>query len=189
MTASATQHAVQLPAIYTCPMHPQVSEASPGSCPICNMALVPAGTSASMLRPLAIGTLAFLAMLGIYFGVLTLVSGWDFTVSEFAKFWYYVLPLALGFSIQMGLYVYLRQRLAHHHTGGKMVVASGATSTGAMLACCTHYLTNVLPIIGAAGLVTFAAQYQVELFWLGLAFNAAGIAFIGSRILQAGRHA
>jgi Cu+-exporting ATPase len=154
------------------------------------MALVePEAAGTNMLKPLAIGTLAFLAMLGVYFGVLTLVSGWDFTVSEFAKFWYYILPLALGFGIQMGLYVYLRRRLAHHHTGGKMVVASGTTSTAAMLACCTHYLTNVLPIIGAAGLVTLAAQYQVELFWLGLAFNAAGIAFIGSRILQAGRHA
>jgi Cu+-exporting ATPase len=188
MTVSATQYAAQAPTIYTCPMHPQVREAVPGSCPICNMALVPAGAGASMLKPLAVGTLAFLTMLAIYFGVLTLVSGWDFTVSEFAKFWYYVLPLALGFGIQLGLYVYLRQRLASHHAGG-MVVASGATSTGAMLACCTHYLTNVLPIIGAAGLVTLAAQYQVELFWVGLAFNAAGIAFVGSRIIQAGRPA
>ena len=110
-----------------------------------------ASASASTLRPLADGTLAILAMLAVYFGVLTLVSGWDFTVSEFSRFWYYVVALALGFGIQMGLYIDLRQRLAHHHTGGKMVVASGATSTGAMLACCTHYLANILPVIGAAG--------------------------------------
>lgn len=188
MTASATQHAVQPPAIYTCPMHPQVRQAAHGSCSICGMALVEAeAAGASMLKPFAIGMLASLAMLGIYFGVLTLVSGWDFTVYEFSKFWYYVLPLALGFGIQMGLYVYLRQRLAHHHTGGKMVVASGATSTGAMLACCTHYLANILPVIGAAGAVTLVAQYQVELFWVGLAFNLAGIIFIGSRIVSAGR--
>jgi Cu+-exporting ATPase len=151
------------------------------------MALELAGAGASMLRPLAVGTLASLAMLGVYFGVLTLVSGWDFTVSQFAQFWYYVLPLALGFGIQMGLYVYLRLRLEHHHTGGKMVVASGATSTGAMLACCTHYLANILPVIGAAGVVTLAAQYQVELFWVALAFNLGGIIFIGSRIISAGR--
>ncbi|MBI4367693.1 MAG: hypothetical protein HY543_12860 [Deltaproteobacteria bacterium] len=141
----------------------------------------------STFGPLAIGTIATLAMLGIYFSVLTLVSGWDFTVSQFSEFWYYVLPLALGFGIQMGLYVYLRRRLAHHHTGGKMIVASGATSTGAMLACCTHYLANILPVIGAAGAITLVAQYQVELFWIGLAFNLAGIVFIGSRIFSAGR--
>jgi Cu+-exporting ATPase len=149
--------------------------------------LRPSAPITSTLRPLAIGALATLAMLGIYFGVLILVSGWDFTVSEFSKFWYYVVPLTLGFGTQMGLYVYLRQRLAHHHTGGKIVVASGATSTGAMLACCTHYLANILPVIGAAGAVTLVAQYQVELFWVGLAFNLAGIIFIGSRIISAGR--
>jgi Cu+-exporting ATPase len=187
MTASATQYTVPHLAIYTCPMHPQIRQEAPGSCSICGMALVePETAGASTLKPLAIGTLATLAMLGIYFGVLTLVSGWDFTVSQFGQFWYYVLPLALGFGIQMGLYVYLRLRLAHHHTGGKMVVASGATSTGAMLACCTHYLANILPVIGAAGAVTLVAQYQVELFWVGLAFNLAGIIFIGSRIFSAG---
>jgi P-type Cu+ transporter len=169
-------------------MHPQIRQAAAGSCSICGMALVQSGTAcASALKPLAIGTLATLAMLGVYFGVLTLLSGWDFTVSQFAQFWYYVLPLALGFGIQMGLYVYLRQRLAHHHGGGKMVVASGATSAGAMLACCTHYLANILPVIGAAGAITLVAQYQIELFWVGLAFNLAGIIFIGSRIVSAGR--
>jgi Cu+-exporting ATPase len=151
------------------------------------MALEPEAAGASMLRPLAVGTLASFAMLGIYFSVLTLLSGWDFTVSQFAQFWYYVLPLAFGFGIQIGLYVYLRQRLAHHHAGGKMVVASGATSTGAMLACCAHYLGNVLPVIGAAGAITMIAQYQVELFWVGLAFNLGGIIFIGSKIVSAGR--
>ena len=175
-------------------MHPQIRQTVPGSCSICGMALEsdaagatplrPSASVASTLRPLAVGTLA---MLAIYFGVLTLVSGWDFTVSEFSKYWYYVVALALGFGIQLGLYVDLRQRLAQHHTGGKMVVASGATSTGAMLACCTHYLANILPVIGAAGAVTLVAQYQVELFWVGLAFNLTGIIFIGSRIISAGR--
>jgi len=32
--------------IYTCPMHPQIRQASPGSCPICGMALEPAGVTA-----------------------------------------------------------------------------------------------------------------------------------------------
>ncbi len=187
MTASATQYAVGPPEIYTCPMHPTIRQAVFGSCPICGMALEPAGSGTSMVRPLAVAALASLAMLGIYFGVLTLVSGWDFTVSQFAQFRYYVLSLALGFGVQMGLYVHLRQRLAYHHTGGKIVVASGATSTGAMLACCSHYLTNILPVIGAAGVVTMIAQYQVELFWVGLAFNLGGIIIIGSRIVSAGK--
>ncbi len=195
MAASATQRATPQLAAYACPMHPQIRQAAPGTCSICGMALetedadaLPAQVAGtSTLKPLAVGMLAFAAMLGVYFGVLTLVSGWDFTVSEFSRFWYYVIPLALGFGIQIGLYVYLRQQLAHHHAGGKMVVASGATSTGAMLACCTHYVANILPVIGAAGAVALVAQYQTELFWVGLAFNLAGIVFIGSRVVSAGR--
>ncbi len=128
--------------------------------------------------------MASLAMLVVYFVVLSLISGWDFTVSEFQRFWYYIIPLAAGFGVQIGLYLYLKQQLAHHHAGS-VVIASGTTSTAAMMSCCAHYLVNVLPVIGAAGMVTLAAQYQVELFWLGLAFNAAGIAFIGSRVLRA----
>ena len=34
-------------------------------------------------------------------------------------------------------------------------------------------------------LVTFTTQYQVEFFWVGIAFNFAGIAFIGSRLWKA----
>jgi len=197
MTDNATQPKLRQAATYVCPMHPQIRQASPGSCSICGMALEsdtagatmlrPSASMASTLRPLAVGALAMLAMLAIYFSVLTLVSGWDFTVSEFSKYWYYVVALALGFGIQLGLYIDLRQRLARHHSGGKILVASGATSTGAMLACCTHYLVNILPILGAAGAVTLVAQYQVELFWVGLAFNLAGIIFISSRIISSVR--
>lgn len=189
MTAvSAAEKAVHSSTIYACPMHPQIRQAVPGSCSICGMALEPGSASVSTLRPLAVGTLALLAMLGVYFGVLTLVSGWDFTISQFGQFWYYVLPLALGFGIQMGLYVYLRQVLSHHHAAGKMVAASGTTSTAAMISCCAHYLANVLPIVGAAGAVTLIAQYQVELFWIGLAFNAGGIIYISSKAFRATRH-
>src|SRR5207247_2123726 len=144
VAVSVTQRTTPPLAIYACPMHPQIRQAVPGSCSICGMALVEPGAVSTRVRgPLAVGALAFVAMLVIYFGVLTLISGWDFTVSEFGRFWYYVLPLAFGFGIQMGLYVYLRQQLVYHHTGGKMVVASGTTSTAAMLACCTHYLTGI----------------------------------------------
>jgi Cu+-exporting ATPase len=137
------------------------------------------------VSPLVAGILASLAMLAIYFAALGVASGLEFAVSQFEQYSYYVLALVAGFGVQIGLYVALRQLVARHHSRG-MVVASGATSTGAMLACCTHYLANVAPVLGAAGLVTLAAQYQVQLFWVGLAFNFAGIAFIANRVRSAG---
>ncbi len=37
----ARQEPAKPGAIYTCPMHPEVRQAGPGSCPICGMALEP----------------------------------------------------------------------------------------------------------------------------------------------------
>ena len=128
------------------------------------------------------GAFAVAALLGAYFGVLTLVSGSDFALSQFAEFWPYVVTLAVGFGAQVGLYLHLRALTAHRHQAHCAVAVSGTTSTVAMLACCTHYLANVLPLLGAAGLVTLAAEYQVQLFWIGLAFNAAGLAYVGWQV-------
>ncbi|HEY5574434.1 MAG TPA: hypothetical protein VIK64_15545, partial [Anaerolineales bacterium] len=92
--------------------------------------------------------------------------------------------LALGFGIQIGLYTYLRRAIHRGDASGKVLAVSGTTSTAAMISCCTHYLTNILPFIGIAGFVTVVAQYQIELFWFGLASNAAGIAYIGSKVVR-----
>lgn len=136
-------------------------------------------------RPAAFGFIAFCLLLAVYFGALTLVSGWAFTVSQFVDFWYYILLLAAGFGLQVALFVRLRD-IVHLSKHSKAVVAaSGTTSTAAMISCCAHYLANVAPVLGATGLVTFAAQFQVELFWVGLLFNAAGIAYVGNKVFKA----
>ena len=138
-------------------------------------------------RPLVSGTVASAAMLAVYFGALTLVSGWAFTLSQFARFWYYVLPLAVGFGVQVGFFVHLRDLVGRSKPSGTLVAASGTTSTAAMVSCCAHYLVNVAPVLGATGLVAFAAQFQVELFWAGLLFNAAGIAYVVNKVLDASK--
>lgn len=140
---------------------------------------------ATAARPASFGMLAFGLLLAAYFGVLTLVSGWKFTVSQFSEFWYYIVPLGAGFGLQVALYTRLRHLLHQSRGSGAVMAASGTTSTAAMISCCAHYLVNVAPVLGATGLVAFAAQYQVEFFWVGIAFNAAGIAFIGHRLWKA----
>ena len=124
------------------------------------------------------GVSAALVLLGLYVGVLTALSGWNFTISQFNEFWPFMVALASGFGLQVGLFLRLRQLTAIHHHANHVVAASGTTSTVAMLACCTHYLANVLPVLGAVGLVSMVAQYQVQLLWIGLIFNAAGLAYI-----------
>jgi P-type Cu+ transporter len=138
-------------------------------------------------RPAMFGMMATVALLVFYFGILSLVSGWDFAISQFAAFWYFVLPLAIGFGLQVALYVCLRQ-ITTHDQCGKVVATSGTTSTAAMISCCAHYLTNILPVIGTAGIISMIAQYQIEFFWVGLAFNAAGLAYIASKVIAARAH-
>lgn len=140
-----------------------------------------------LLKPVLFGVAAFLFMLTVYFGSVGLISGFDFTLEQFARFGYFIVALALGFGIQIGLYTYLKNLVGQHGASKKMVAVSGTTSTAAMVSCCAHYLVNILPILGVTGFVTVVAQYQVELFWFGLAFNAAGILYIALKIINATR--
>ncbi len=121
------------------------------------------------------GILAALILLAVYFAVTTFVSGWSFALNQFSQFWYYLVTLAVGFGIQVGLYSYLK-------TSGRVLAVSGATSTAAMVSCCAHYLVNFLPILGAVGIITVISQYQIQLFWVGLMFNFAGIAYMAYEI-------
>ena len=143
--------------------------------------------SVAIARSSVPGVLAFGALLAVYFAALTLVSGWRFTVSQFSEFWYYILPLAGGFGIQVALYLRLREVVNRSKDTGSVVAASGTTSTAAMISCCAHYLANVAPVLGATGLVAFVAQFQVELFWVGLLFNAGGIAYVANQLIKASR--
>lgn len=139
----------------------------------------------TFIRPLQFGAGALVLLLAIYFGVVSLISGVEFALEQFSTFWYFIVPLALGFGIQVGLYTYLKNLVGQHGASGKVVAVSGTTSTAAMVSCCAHYLTNILPILGVTGFLTVVAEYQVELFWLGLVFNVAGILYVASKVIKA----
>lgn len=132
------------------------------------------------------GILAAAVLLTAYFTILSLISGLAFAVSQFSRFWYFIVTLAVGFGIQVGLYTYLKSIIQKMSPG--VVAATGATSTAAMVSCCAHYLVNVLPILGAAGVITFISQYQAELYWVGLIFNLAGIIYMTDKVVKAGQH-
>lgn len=142
----------------------------------------------NIAKSILYGVLASAILLGIYFAVLTLVSGWNYALGQFGTYWYFITSLAIGFGIQIGLYQYLKA-LVHGGQGmGKVVGVSGTTSTAAMISCCAHYLVNLVPILGITGLATFVAQYQIKIFWVGLAFNIFGIAFISNKIIKFKKH-
>ena len=53
------------------------------------------------------GLTAAFILIVVYFIIVSLVSGWDFAQGQFAKFWYFIITLAVGFGAQVGLYTYL----------------------------------------------------------------------------------
>src|SRR3989344_7359509 len=130
------------------------------------------------------GALASATLLGVYFSILTLVSGWSFAQGQFASYWYFIVSLAVGFGIQITLYQYIK-KLVHGGQGMRKIVGvSGTTSPAAMISCCAHYLVNILPVLGVSAFASFVGAYQVELFWIGILSNLVGIGYMTSRIIK-----
>lgn len=140
--------------------------------------------SNNIVKPIFNGIVASAILLGFYFAVLSLISGWSFAQNQFSVFWYFILSLAIGFGIQIGLFTRLRGLIKEKHGGSKVLGVTGTTSTAAMISCCAHYLVNLLPILGTVGIVAFIAQYQIELFWVGILFNFGGIVYMVNTIIK-----
>ncbi|MBI5729380.1 MAG: hypothetical protein HY983_04060 [Candidatus Magasanikbacteria bacterium] len=137
----------------------------------------------TLTKPILYGLAASLTLLAFYFSILTLVSGWIFAQKQFGNYWYYIVSLAVGFGIQIGLYAYLKNAL-RQRGAGKVLAVSGGTGATAMISCCAHYLVNIAPALGAAGVLSLIAGYQIQLFWIGLAFNLGGIIFIAHKLFK-----
>ena len=135
-------------------------------------------------RAIFFGLLGTLILFSIYLTVLTLVSGWQFTLRQFSAYWYFILSLSFGFGIQIGLYAYLKTAIKTNNQSSKVVAVSGTTSTIAMISCCSHYLVNLLPIIGITGFIALLSQYQIQLFWVGIAANLIGTVYIGRKVVR-----
>lgn len=131
------------------------------------------------VRSVIWGIVAAGFLLAVYFGILTLANSADHAVQELLRLWYWMVPLVLGFSVQIGLFAYARR--ATRQDGGvhsRGVVASGGASTVSMVACCAHHLTDVLPIIGLAGAATVLATYQGLFLLLGVLSNVVGLVYV-----------
>ena len=131
------------------------------------------------LMPLAAFVLGSAFIASFYIGILTWAQGWDYASSQLARDRWYVIPIIVGFGIQAALYTILRFRLFIPITStghaGSMMGASGGTSATAMVACCIHHVTDVLPILGLSAAASFLTRYQRPFMLVGLAMNLVGI--------------
>lgn len=126
------------------------------------------------------GLIAGAALLLFYFTVLTLSESFAHAVQQTLDFAGWVLALAAGFGIQVGLYRHLRLSLAQRRevVGNKSVAASGGVSAVSMVACCAHHLVDVLPILGLSAAALFLSKYQTAFMALGVASNLVGVSIM-----------
>lgn len=131
------------------------------------------------LRAVAWGVAAGVSLLAVYFGILTATNSVDHAVDELRRLWYWMLPLVLGFSFQVGLFAYARGATrGAHGVHARGVVASGGTSTLSMVACCAHHVADILPVLGLAGAATVLAMYQGLFLLLGVLSNVVGLVYV-----------
>lgn len=134
-------------------------------------------------RPFIFGAAAALGILGFYLGLITLTSDWYNAKAQFGDYRWWLLSLAAGLGLQVGLFVHLRAFIARTHIKGatSSVAASGGMSTLSMALCCSHYVAAFLPTVGLPFLSTAVAglaAYQVQFFMAGVVSNILGIIFM-----------
>ena len=124
-----------------------------------------------------IGLIASLSLLAIYFIILSVASSFFHALEQFSQVWYWILLLTAGFGLQVGLYFFIRTsfRLKQMASPTAVVATSGGISAGSMVACCLHYLVNVLPLIGLAAATVFLTKYQLLFIVIGIFSNLIGI--------------
>ncbi len=135
-------------------------------------------TKAPLRRPMVFGFLASSVLMAFYMGVVGLAQGFEHASELLLQDWYFVLPIVVGFGVQVGLFVYLRRASRHHQGVGSATAVAGVgtgTSSVSMVACCAHHLTDVLPLIGVSGAALFLNDYRQPLMLLGIAINLVGI--------------
>ena len=148
------------------------------------------------LWPVGAGFAGAIFLTTLYFGIVSWAESPQHAASLFWEERGIVIPLILGFGVQMGLYTTLKKRLfipeglsalAGMSPSGALTGAGGATSTAAMVACCAHHATDVLPILGLTAAATFLAEYQTLFMLVGLGTTLVGIAIMLIILLRA-RH-
>ncbi len=132
-----------------------------------------------ILISILFGILAGAALLALYFLVMAFgASSWEYTFSEIWRLRYWIGALVLGFGIQIGLYIYLKQCDQQDNSLTGSAAGSTSASSLAMVACCAHHLVDILPLIGFSVAATFLSKYQEWFLALAIVFNLAGIAWM-----------
>ena len=117
------------------------------------------------------GILAGLGLLIFYLTIVSIFQGIEFAFLNLRSLWWLVFPLAIGFGTQIGLYSSIKHTAAL--TG--QVAGTGGVSAGSMVACCSHFLFNIIPLVGFSAIAIVLMKYQPWFLSVGILSNIIGI--------------
>lgn len=128
-------------------------------------------------KPILWGTIAGIALLAVYFLILTFANSFGHAFQQFSEMWYWIALLVVGFSLQVGLYAYIRSiaKIKVDMGATTSVATAGGISTTSMVACCAHHITDVFPILGVSAAAVFLNQFQTLFIIIGVLSNLIGI--------------
>ena len=124
------------------------------------------------------GVSVIVAVVFVNWVVLSLLGFPLMAMNIIGQYWYLLVLLIGGLGLQVGLFVYYRSLNA---IGCGTVAVSGGISSVSMILCCSHYLLNLLPFLGALVGVSFFAvlsKYTFHFLILGVVSNVVGIGVI-----------
>ena len=149
--------------------------------------------SRRFILPVAAGLAGALLLTGLYFAIVSLAESPSHARQLFWEDRAIVLPIILGFGVQVALYTVLKKRLfvpvAHTGPSGALTGAGGGMSAAAMVACCAHHMTDVLPLVGLTAAATLLAEYRIPFMLIGLGTTITGIVVMSVILLRERRKA
>lgn len=127
------------------------------------------------IKAIAYGILAIIAVLMVNWIVLALLDYPIMALDIFNKYYILFILLFGGFGLQVGLFTYFNNLNA---ISCSTTFTSGGISAISMILCCSHYLLNLLPFLGAligASSLFALAKYTPYFLGLGVISNVIGI--------------
>ena len=124
------------------------------------------------------GILAILTVVAINFLVLYSLNFPLMALNIIKRYFWLLILLIGGFGLQVGLFTYFKGLNA---ISCSTTVASGGISGVSMILCCSHYLLNILPFLGAVvgiSALTRLSNYTVYFLWFGVVSNIFGVGVI-----------
>jgi hypothetical protein len=127
--------------------------------------------------PYLVGVGASVALLAFYLGLMTLTADWFYAKIQFEEYRWWIISLSIGLGIQSTLFTLLRRGLkgSEKKTPKSTLAATGSISTGSMVVCCLHHLTDFVPFLGLPIVAVALQKYQTFFFLIGVLSNFYGI--------------